>query len=72
MGYPDYPISFGQKWLHFTSADAFGSNHQMLAIAYLVGGGISVVLMITFLILCVKERLQAEEKRRSLGMRSIS
>lgn len=66
----DYPISFGQKWLQFTSADVFGSNHSTLAIAYLVAAGVSLVLMITFCIIFVKERVETEAKRRQLQLRN--
>jgi hypothetical protein len=56
----DYPISFGEKWLQFSSSNVFGNQHTMLGIAYLVAAGVSLILMVTFIILCIKERVEHE------------
>ena len=60
----DYPISFGEKWLQISSANVFGSNHSSLAIAYLAAAGVSAVLMIMFLVICAKEKVEMAAKRR--------
>jgi hypothetical protein len=46
----DFPISFGQKWIQLGSSNVFGNNHTVLAIAY----------MITFIIICIKDRVEQE------------
>jgi hypothetical protein len=56
----DFPISFGQKWIQLGSSNVFGNNHTVLAIAYLAAGGVSLILMITFIIICIKDRVEQE------------
>lgn len=53
----DYDVSgFGEKWILITKANAFGNNNILLGVAYIVGGGISLILLLGFTISRLKEK----------------
>jgi hypothetical protein len=53
----DYDVSaFGEKWILISKANAFGDNNILLGVAYLVGGGISLILLLGFTISKLKEK----------------
>lgn len=61
--YTVYPVPFGQKWIQLSNSNVFGNNDITLSIAYLIAGGISIVLLVVFIIICVRERIEHNAKK---------